>query len=426
MRRSVLTGDGSEELYAPTERLNPAERSKHQTDWLRSLVAHAYASAPATRRKLDAAGVAPQDIRSLADLTRIPIIRKDDLIELQAAEPPFGGLLGVPLDRLRRAFQSPGPILDPQGAEPDYWRFAPALHAAGPRPGDVVINSFSYHLTPAGFIFDEALGALGCTVLPGGVGSTELQLGWMRSLNATGYVGTPSFLNILLEKAEELGWRPGAGLALRRAAVAAEMLPESLRSAIQARGVSVCQSYGTADLGLLAYECQQQRGMHLPESAIVELIDPGTGQPVEPGQPGEVVATVDCKTYPLLRFGTGDLSALDASSCPCGRTSPRLTRILGRIGDAVKVRGMFVHPRQVDEVLTRFPQIGRCQLVVTRTQHRDELTIRLETPAPATDLSERVENALRDVLKVRGEVVVVPPGTIAPDARRILDERIWE
>jgi phenylacetate-CoA ligase len=204
------------------------------------------------------------------------------------------------------------------------------------------------------------------------------------------------------------------------------MLPESLRSAIQARGISVCQSYGTADLGLLAYECHQQLGMHLPESAIVELIDPGTGQPVEPGQPGEVVATVDCTTYPLLRFGTGDLSALDSAPCPCGRTSPRLTRILGRIGDAVKVRGMFVHPRQVDEVLTRFPEVGRCQLVVTRSQHRDELTIRLETATPTADLSERVATALRDVLKVRGEVVVVPPGTIAPDARRILDDRIWD
>jgi phenylacetate-CoA ligase len=419
-------GEGPYQCYAPTEQLSPAERSNHQAGWLRALVAHAYANAPAVRRKLDAAGVDPRDIQSLVDLTRIPITRKDDLIELQEVAPPFGGLLGVPLDRLRRAFQSPGPILDPQGLKPDYWRFATALHAAGLRSGDIVICSFSYHLTPAGFMFDDALGALGCTVLPAGVGNTELQIGWLRSLNATGYVGTPSFLNILLEKADELGWRPGAGLALRSAAVAAEMLPESLRSAVQARGVSVCQSYGTADLGLLAYECSQQCGLHIPESAIVELIDPATGQPVEPGQPGEVVATVDCPTYPLLRFGTGDLSAFDLSLCPCGRTSPRLTRIIGRIGDAVKVRGMFVHPRQVDEILTRFPEIPRCQLVVTRTEHRDELTIRLETAEAAAELIERVVARLRDIFKVRAEPVVVPPGTIAADAKRILDERSWE
>jgi phenylacetate-CoA ligase len=412
-------------LRSLLETLSPEARAGHQSTWLAALVQHAYANAPAMRRKLEAAGLEPSDVTTPADLPRIPITRKDDLIELQRAEPPFGGLLGVPLPRLRRVFQSPGPILDPQGPEPDYWRFAQALFAAGLRPGDVVLCSFSYHLTPAGFIFDEALTELGCPVLPAGAGNTELQLDLARAVNATGYVGTPSFLNILLEKAEELGWRPGAGLALRTAFVGAEMLPESLREAIQQRGVSVCQGYGTADLGCLAYECRQKRGMHVPESVILEIVDPATGEPVPPGQSGEVVATVDRQTYPLLRFGTGDLSALDDSPCPCGRTAPRLVRIMGRVGDAVKVRGMFVHPRQVDEVVARFPEVQTYQLVVTRAHHRDELAIRLEASPQSPELAERVASALREVIKVRGEVQVVQSGTIAPDASRILDERTW-
>jgi phenylacetate-CoA ligase len=394
--------------------------------WLRRLVEHAYASAPATRRKLDGAGITPVDIKSRADFQRIPITRKDELIELQRADPPFGGLLGTKPERLRRMFQSPGPILDPQGLEPDYWRFAQALFAAGLRTGDVVLCAVSYHLTPLGFMFDDALAELGCPVLPGGVGNTEAQLDLARAVQASGYVGTPSFLNILLDKADEVGWLRGDGLRLRTAFVAGEMLPEGLRSAIEERGVSVCQGYGTADLGCLAYECREKQGMHVPESAILEIVDPATEQLVDSGQPGEVVATVDRHTYPLLRFGTGDLSALDDSPCACGRTSPRLVRIMGRVGDAVKVRGMFVHPRQVDEVTSRFPEIQRCQLVVTRAQHRDELAIRLETAGASADLADRVSASMRELLKVRGEVQFVAPGTIAPDAKRIVDDREWD
>jgi len=422
----LSTVDLVQDFYSPTETLSPAQRADHQVAWLRRLVEHAYASAPATRKKLEGAGLTPADVTSLADFQRIPITRKDDLIELQRDDPPFGGLLGTKPEKLRRMFQSPGPILDPQGPEPDYWRFAQALFAAGLRAGDVVLCSVSYHLTPLGFMFDEALAQLGCAVLPGGVGNTGAQLELVRAVHASGYVGTPSFLNILLEKAEEVGCSDDDRLPLKTAFVAGEMLPESLRSTIQERGVSVCQGYGTADLGCLAYECQEKRGMHVPESAIIEVVDPATGEPVEPSQPGEVVATVDRHTYPLLRFGTGDLSALDDSPCACERTSPRLVRIMGRVGDAVKVRGMFLHPRQVDELLGRFPEVQRCQLVVTRIQHRDELTIRLETSAASADLAERVAASMRESLKVRGEVELVPPGAIPSDARRILDERQWD
>jgi phenylacetate-CoA ligase len=414
------------DFYSASEALPPEERAQYQSAWLGRLVDHAYANAPATRRRMDGAGTRPADVKSLADLQRIPITRKDDLIELQRADPPFGGFLGTKPERLRRMFQSPGPILDPQGPEPDYWRFAPALFAAGLRAGDVVLCSVSYHLTPLGFMFDDALAELGCPVLPGGVGNAEAQLELVRASHASGYVGTPSFLNILLEQAEEPGLTADDGLRLKTAFVAGEMLPESLRSAIQERGVSVCQGYGTADLGCLAYECREKRGMHVPESAILEIVDSASGQSVAHGEPGEVVATVDRHTYPLLRFGTGDLSALDDSPCACGRTSPRLVRIMGRVGDAVKVRGMFVHPRQVDEVLGRFPEVQHCQLVVTRAYHRDELTIRLEASAPSTQLAERVASSMRELLKVRGEVEFTPSGTIPPDAKRIVDQREWD
>lgn len=403
-----------------------AERIERQVAWLRALVEHASANAPATRRRLDAAGLGPGDLRSLGDLPRLPILRRDELIELQRAEPPFGGMLAAPFGSLRRVFQSPGPLLVPQGPGADYWRFGPSLLAAGFRAGELVLCSVAYHLSPLGHIFDNAAASIGCPVLPGGVGNTELQVGLLHATGAVGYMGTPSFLNILLEKAAESGWRPGDGLGLRTALVAAEMLPESLRATIQTQGVSVCQAYGTADLGLLGYECREKRGMHVPDSTIIEIVDPASGQPVEAGQPGEVVATVDQLAYPLLRIGTGDLSALDESACGCGRTSPRLPRIMGRIGDAVKVRGMFVHPRQVDEVIGRFPEVECWQLVVTRSGHRDELVVRLEAPAASVGLAERVAAALREVIKVRGDVELVAAGTIAEEAKRIVDRRAWD
>ena len=419
--------DGDAFVHARNETFSAEERAAYQAGWLRELVAHAYAHAPAVRGILERAGVGPGEVTSLEALEGVPITRKDELVDLQRAEPPFGGFLGVPLERLARVFMSPGPLWDPQGPEPDYWRFAPAFHAAGFRRGDVVLNACGYTLTPLGLMFDEAARHLGCVVLPSGVGNTESQVQMAGGLGATAYCGTPSFLKIILDKAVELGLDPHNDLRIRRAFVAAEMLPESLRRAIEELGTTVRQGYGTADLGCLGYECGEARGMHVPEEAIVEIVDPASGRNVPTGQPGEVVATVNRRTYPLLRFGTGDLSALDDAPCACGRTSPRLIRIMGRVGDAVKVRGMFVHPRQVGEAITRFPVVERYQVVVTRAEHRDEMTIRAEVASePPAGLADRLAEALREVVHLRADVELVPSGTIPEDAAPLIDERQWE
>jgi phenylacetate-CoA ligase len=413
-------------IGAPTEReesLSADDRRAAQDAWLASLVEHAYTHAPAVREILDGAGLSPGAVRTVADLERVPITRKDALIDLQKARPPFGGFLGIPEPELARVFVSPGPLHDPQGKTPDYWRFSKALRAAGFRAGDVVLNACSYHLTPLGFIFDEAARALGCRVIPSGVGNTELQVSAARSLRATAYCGTPSFLNIILDKAVELGLDPSTDLSLRCAFVAAEMLPESLRASIQEFGISVRQGYGTADLGCLGYECSEVSGFHVPDEAIVEIVDPATGRRLPAGGPGEVVATVNSRTYALLRFGTGDLSALDETPCPCGRTSPRLVRIMGRVGEAVKVRGMFVHPRQLDEVLARFPGVQRYQAVVDRVEHRDTLTLRVQVTAGLD--SQALADGLREVLHVRPDIEVVPEGRITEDAKTLVDQRTW-
>lgn len=409
-----------------TEALSADERTAYQAGWLAELVVHAYAGAPAMRRIFDLAGLAPSDVTTLDALERVPITRKDELLDLQRDQPPFGGFLGVPLAQLPRVFMSPGPLFDPQGPEPDYWRFAPALRAAGFQRGDVVLNACAYHMTPLGLMFDEAARLLGCTVLPSGVGNAELQVTIARGLGATAYCGTPSFLKIILDKATELGMDVRMDLHIRRAFVAAEMLPESLRAAIEELGTTVRQGYGTADLGCLGYECSELTGMHVPEDAIVEIVDPVTGTRVPNGRSGEVVATVNRKTYPLLRFGTGDLSALDDGPCECGRTSPRLIRILGRVGDAVKVRGLFLHPRQVADVIGRFSEIERYQAVVTRTEHQDELTVVVQAAEDAGGgLTDRLAAALRDLVQLRAAVRVVPPDTISDDARPLVDEREW-
>ena len=412
-----------------------ADRIAYLERRLRRTVAHAYAHAPHVRAAMDAVGVAPEQVRHLGDLARLPITHKDDLPALQASDPPFGGLAARPAGAMQRIFLSPGNIFDPQGQGLDSWRFAPALAAAGFRAGDVVLNTFSYHLTPAGFMLDGGLRALGCAVVPSGPGQSELQVKIAAALGATGYVGTPSFLHTILQKAAELG----TPLAIAAAWVTAEMLPESLRRELETgHGIAVLQGYGTADLGLLAYECAEQDGMHLHPEAIVEVLDRATGGPAEPGQPGEVVATIFDETYPLLRFATGDLSAFRADSggpadpgphrCPCGRTAPKLAGILGRVGDAVKVKGMFVRGSQMDEVVRGFPQVARMQAVVTRSAHQDRLHFLVELAAagaPPQDLAERLAAALREQLKVRGDVELVPPGTIPAGARKIDDRRVW-
>jgi phenylacetate-CoA ligase len=386
----------------------------------------AYAHAPRARAQLDSAGVKSMDIRSPNDLLRLPILRKDGLAAVQAENLPFGGLNAIAVEKLARVFMSPGNIYDPQGDTPDFWRFAPALAAAGFRAGDLVQNTFSYHMTPAGFMFDSALRHLGCVVVPAGVGQTELQVRMAADLGVTGYTGTPSFLHTLLTKARELN----TPLKIEVAFVTGEMLPPSLRNELETDfGVRVLQGYGTADLGLIAYECAEKDGLHLHPECIVELLDIETGQPAEPGQPGEIVATLFDQAYPLIRFATGDISSWkEAATCPCGRTAPKLSGLLGRVGDAVKVKGMFIRGTQIDGVMKAFPEVARYQAVVTRELHQDQLhyVVELADTASGEGLAERLADALKDQVKVRGDVEIVAKGTIAQGAKKIDDRRVWK
>jgi phenylacetate-CoA ligase len=334
-------------------------------------------------------------------------MRKEHLGLIQAAGRPFGGLVKGPLARI---FLSPGEIYDPQGPGPDYWRFGTALRAAGFRAGDVVLNCFNYHLSPAGFIFDEGARALGCVVIPAGVGQQEMQVKVAQETGAVGFVGLPSYLLALLQR----------GARFERAFVSAEPLPPALRASLGAYGVDVYQGYGTADLGLVAYECAEHGLMHLDDGVVVEICDPD-GRPVPMGEVGEVVVTLLSTTYPLIRFGTGDLSALIAEPCPCGRPSLRMRGWLGRVGEAVKVRGMFVYPRQVEEALARFGSaVVRWQAVVERgADHRDRLVVTVDGAVSP----EAVAEAVRLATRVTPEVVI---GPVAADARRFEDRRVWE
>jgi len=387
-------------------------------------VAHAWKTAPRARRSLEQAGLAPTDIRGLDDLPRLPITRKDALPGLQATEPPFGGLAGVDPGALARLFMSPGPIYDPQGQDGDFWRFRHGLSAAGFRRGEVVLNSASYHLTPLGFMLDGAARALGCAVIPGGVGQTELQLKTASHLRATAYTGTPSFLFQLLTRAHETG----TPLFLEVAFVVAEMLPERLRADIEAFGVRCRQGYGTADLGCLSYECAELGGWHLHPDALIEVLDLGTGRAAEPGQPGEIVATLFDEAYPLIRLATGDIGALaPAARCACGRVAPKLAGLLGRVGDAVKVKGMFVRGTQMEAVLKRFPETGRFRAVVTRDQHLDLLVYEVEADRTGdTALARAIAEALREELKVRGEVTLLARGALPEGSKKMDDRRVWK
>lgn len=405
----------------------PARRAAAQALALRRLLPRAL-RAPGTRARFAQAGLARRGLRTLDDLAAVPVLRKGDLPALQEKAPPFAGLLAVPLARLARIYLSPGPILDPEGDAPDYWRFARALTAAGFRKGDLVQNTFAYHLTPAGMMLDLGLRRVGCVVLPAGVGNTEIQADLLRRLPVSGYVGTPAFLLTILEKARERGASPARDLRLRVALVSGGILSDSLRKTLRDDfGVTVRQAYATADLGCVAYECAAEAGMHLDEDGIVQVCDPRTGRPVPDGEPGEVVATALNPVYPLIRFGTGDLSVLDRARCRCGRTAARLTRILGRVDEVPKIRGMFVHPRQVEEALATFPEVARFQMVVTHRDHDDVLTVRVAVAGAApSGLAERMALALREKVKLRATVEVVEPEALSEGAKRVLDLRTWD
>ena len=387
----------------------------------REVLVPAARSVPALVDRLAAAGMDPDDLGSLASLRRLPVMTKDDVVELQAKSPPFGGLL-APGARLRRVFQSPGPLYEPEPDLPDPWRGAVALQAAGFSADDVVLNCFGYHLSPAGVMFEESARVLGAVVIPAGVGNAELQIRAARELGATAYTGTPSYLKALLEKAADLD---GSPLRLERAIVAAEPLPPSLRNWLEERVPTVRQMYGTAEAGLLGYECEEISGWHVPDDALVEVCALDDGQPVPEGAEGQVVVTLFSPHYPLVRFGTGDLSAFASGDCPCGRPTPRLVGWLGRSGEALKVRGMFLPPRQVAQVMSQGPGVAAYQFLSDRVEHKDVLRCEI-VPAPgaAEDVAGAVRDAVRSGLRFAVEVAVVD--AIDPDAPPFTDRRTWD
>ncbi len=412
------------------ETRDPADREAALLSALPGLVAHAQRHAPAFSQIL--AGVDAGHVDTRAALARLPVTRKSELLERQKAlraHDVFGGhsaigWIGQPgLHRTRRVFQSPGPIYEPEGEARDYWRMARAIHAAGFRAGELIHNSFSYHLTPAGSMMETGAHALGCTVFPGGVGNTELQLQAMAELRPAGYIGTPSFLKILVEKAAETGV-PIA--SVRKALVSGEAFPPSLRDWLQERGIAGYQCYATADLGLIAYETSARQGLVIDEGVIVEIVRPGTGEPLPEGEVGELVVTSLNPDYPLIRFGTGDLSAVLPGPCPTGRTNGRIKGWMGRADQTTKVRGMFVHPGQVEQVRRRHAELLRARLVVSGEMADDRMTLQVEVAGTAPEgLAASVADSVRDVTKLRAEVLLVAPGSLPNDGKVIEDARSY-
>jgi phenylacetate-CoA ligase len=407
----------------------PAEREAALMAALPGIVAAARL-APAMAQAL--AGVDAAAVTSRAALAALPVTRKGELLERQKAQrttDPFGGYSTIGwrglrgLTGARRVYQSPGPIYEPEGAAPDYWRIARALAAAGFEAGDLVHNSFSYHLTPGAWMMESGAQALGCAVFPGGVGNTEQQLQAMVDLRPDAYCGTPSFLRIALEKAAEAGI---ALPSLKKALVSGEAFPPSLRDWLAVRGIQGYQAYATADVGLIAYETAAREGLIVDEGVIVEIVRPGTGDPVPDGEVGEIVVTVLHPEYPLVRFGTGDLSAVLAGTCPTGRTNRRIKGWMGRADQTAKVRGMFVHPSQVAEVVRRHPEIARGRLVVEGEMANDRMTLRAEVAAPPEGLAPAVAATVRDVTKLRCDVELVAPGVLPNDGKVIEDARKYD
>ena len=409
-------------FFDAQETREPAQREAALMSDLPQAIAAAREYAPAYRERL--AKVRPEDVTDRRALADLPVTRKSELIELQRRHPPFGGFAAVPQNAVARIFASPGPIYELEARRPDYFRMARALYAAGVRQGDLIHNSFSYHLTPAGAMVEGAAAALGCPVIPAGVGQTEQQLQTIADLRPAAYVGTPSFLKILVDRALEQSVDIGS---IKKALVGAEAFPSVLRGELQQRGIAALQCYGTADLGLIAYESFAPDGtvcpgMVLDEGIIVELVHPGTGDPVAPGDVGEVVVTTLTPEYPLIRFATGDLSAMLPGPSPCGRTNHRIRGWLGRADQTAKVRGMFVHPVQIAEIVRRHRGIIRARLLIERPQSADEMTLLVEMGEPV-EAPEAIAATIQSVTKLRGSVREVPGGSLPNDGKVIEDRR---
>ena len=413
------------EYYDDLELRSPEAREAALMAALPAQIAHAQHSSSAFAQILQ--GVDASSIRSREALAQLPVTRKYELLERQKAQrasSPFGGFNACSFGpRMPRVFASPGPIYEPEGTQRDYWRMARAIYAAGFRAGELVHNSFSYHFVPAGSMMETGAHAIGCTVFPGGTGQTEQQVQAIAELQPAGYIGTPSFLKLILEKAQSLGTPLPS---LRKALVSGEACPPSLREWLQQQGVETYQCYATADLGLIAYETRAREGLVLDENVIVEIVRPGTGEPVAAGEVGELVITTLNPVYPLIRFGTGDLSAVLPGSCPTGRTNTRIKGWMGRADQTTKVRGMFVQPGQVAEVIKRFPQVLKARLVVTGAMASDHMSLQVETLETAEGLALRITDAVRDVTKLRAEVELVLPGSLPNDGKVIDDQRSYQ
>jgi phenylacetate-CoA ligase len=408
-------------FYDTLETRSSAEREAAQFAALSRQIANAKKGSAAFAKILK--DVDPRDVTSREALAKIPVLRKSELLERQKSDPPFGGLAAIAAAEAGRIFASPGPIYEPEGTGSDYWRLARALFAAGVRAGELIHNTFAYHFTPAGAMLESGARALGCPVVPAGVGQTELQVQAIAHLRPAAYVGTPSFLNIILDKAKEM--RADVS-SLSKGLVSGEALPPSLRVQLKDRGVDVLQCYASADLGLIAYESKAKEGLIIDEGVIVEILRPGTANPVPEGEVGEVVVTTFTPEYPLIRFATGDLSAVLSGISPCGRTNMRIKGWMGRADQTTKVKGMFVHPSQVAAVVDRHGEVTRARLVVESVDNQDVMTLHCEASVRDAKLVEAIASTIREVCKLRGEVKLVEPGTLPNDGKVIDDARTYE
>ena len=422
---------GQEEFFDELEIMSPADRKSYHDRKLAETVDYACEHAPAAKLLFHEAGVNPGDVRTVKDLEKLPVTRKTDLLEMQKAGLPFGGVAAIPPEDIERIFISPGPIYEIQPSSIKW--FARSFWAAGFRKGDVVINTFTYHMSPAGILFHEGIRDCGATVVVAGTGNTDLQVQIMKDLGVTGFVGTPSFLMTVIKRAAELGYDLKRDLSIKRAWFTGEMLAPSLRTTFEGDyGIDTYQAYAVTEPGgAIAYECRAKSGMHLMDEYITEIVDPETGKQLAPGEVGEIVVTpVHNRTWCLIRFGTGDLSSYIAEPCPCGRTAGRITGIVGRAGDAVKVRGMFVVAKQAEQAITGFSEVASHRLIVGRRQHRDELTLQAELKDKGIDeakLSADLNKKFQDTCRIKlDRIEFVAAGSIPEDKRGITDERKWE
>jgi phenylacetate-CoA ligase len=421
----------SGQYFDEMETLSDEAREKYQNENLYYTLGYAYRNSTFAKNLLDKAGVRPFNIRTARDLESLPITRKNDLIELQKANPPFGGLLAVPVEEIERIFISPGPIYEyqPSGIA---W-FARSFYAAGFRKGDIAINTFTYHMSPAGILFHEALRQCGSTVVVMGTGNTDSLIKTMLDLRVTGFVGTPTFLMTVIKRAEEIGYSFAQNFAVKKAWFTGEMLPPSIRKVLEETYlISTSQAYSVTEPGgAIAYECNEKSGMHLMDEYIVEIVDPQTGRQLGPGEVGEIVVTpIHNKTWGLIRFGTGDMSSYSLEKCSCGRTSRKIAGIVGRTGDAVKVRGMFIVAKQAEQVLNAFDQISKYQITVDRKTNRDEMNLKLELINQSLNKGQIIDDINRkfqDICRCKlDNIEIVVPGTIPDKHLTIEDVRKWE